>query len=146
MTTRTAHELLDMAYQGEALTHAEVEVIRSAIQPIEAECSTCGEIEDVEGECSGSKRSCGHHCNHIWEQDKCCWCPAVVTDAGDIVVPQQEELREEWAIRWDDEAEGYPLISKPKPTREEAELALAGSVFSGRIVKRYVRTGEWVDD
>jgi hypothetical protein len=51
----------------------------------------------------------------------------------------------EWAIRWHDDAPGYPLISKPKPSREEAELALAGSVFAGRIVKRHVRTGEWVD-
>lgn len=24
--------------------------------------------------CPSSKRSCKHHCNHIWTHDKCCWC------------------------------------------------------------------------
>ena len=27
-------------------------------------------------ECTNSNRACGHHCNHSWEQDKCCWCGA----------------------------------------------------------------------
>ena len=26
--------------------------------------------------CPNSKRSCGHHCNCSWTQDKCCWCGA----------------------------------------------------------------------
>lgn len=38
------------------------------------ECATCGEIEGVEGECPESQRPCGHHCNHIWTHDACCWC------------------------------------------------------------------------
>lgn len=41
------------------------------------ECDTCGEVEGVESECPGSKRECGHHCNHVWGHDECCWCPAV---------------------------------------------------------------------
>lgn len=51
---------------------------------IAEECGTCGEVDDVEGECPGSLRSCGHHCNHIWEQDECCWCPIVVNEDGDL--------------------------------------------------------------
>lgn len=43
------------------------------INPI---CSSCGEYfgdADIEY-CKKSKRKCGHHCNHIWSHDKCCWC------------------------------------------------------------------------
>lgn len=39
-----------------------------------AECGTCGEIEDAEGECPRSKRVCGHHCNCVWIHDGCDWC------------------------------------------------------------------------
>ena len=35
-------------------------------------CGSCGELP--ENECSESERSCGHHCNHIWIHDECCWC------------------------------------------------------------------------
>lgn len=35
-------------------------------------CLTCNEsISEV---CPASKRSCGHHCNHLWTHDQCCWC------------------------------------------------------------------------
>lgn len=37
------------------------------------ECDSCAE-GDPEGECPDSERPCGHHCNHIWEQDCCHWC------------------------------------------------------------------------
>lgn len=36
-------------------------------------CSSCGN-GDPENECPKSKRSCGHHCNHSWTHDVCCWC------------------------------------------------------------------------
>jgi hypothetical protein len=40
------------------------------------ECATCTELgaEHQPDECPKSKRSCGHHCNHSWESDICCWC------------------------------------------------------------------------
>lgn len=45
----------------------------------EPNCGTCGEIEahlvDPESEkCPQSKVPCGHHCNHSWTHDICCWC------------------------------------------------------------------------
>lgn len=37
------------------------------------DCVSCSEgIE--RNECPSSKRECGHHCNHIWPQEACCWC------------------------------------------------------------------------
>lgn len=38
---------------------------------IDAECASCGE-DDIK--CPKSKRPCGHHCNHSWTHDVCCWC------------------------------------------------------------------------
>ena len=37
------------------------------------ECTSCHELVP-RNECPNSKRYCGHHCNHSWEQDHCCWC------------------------------------------------------------------------
>ncbi len=55
----------------------------------EAECGTCYNEADALNECPNSKRACGHHCNHIWTQDICCWCHAVINDNGDLV-PYEE--------------------------------------------------------
>ena len=39
------------------------------------DCSSCGEgIPKLE--CQKSERPCGHHCNHSWSDDECCWCGA----------------------------------------------------------------------
>jgi hypothetical protein len=35
-------------------------------------CDSCGD-ENAE-QCPKSERPCGHHCNHSWNQDECCWC------------------------------------------------------------------------
>ena len=40
---------------------------------ITEECYSCGE-EMPEKECPSSHRPCGHHCNHSWSHDACCWC------------------------------------------------------------------------
>lgn len=37
------------------------------------ECICCEEGMP-KGECPDSKRECGHHCNHSWIHDECCWC------------------------------------------------------------------------
>lgn len=38
-------------------------------------CYSC--TEDVpRNECRKSKYACGHHCNHVWVADGCCWCGA----------------------------------------------------------------------
>jgi len=36
-------------------------------------CTSCCE-KMPKNECPNSKRECGHHCNHSWDQDQCCWC------------------------------------------------------------------------
>lgn len=35
------------------------------------DCSSCGEDNEP---CPKSERPCGHHCNHSWSHDACCWC------------------------------------------------------------------------
>ncbi len=44
------------------------------------ECSSCGEGCALPNECPKSKRPCGHHCNHSWSHDECCWCGKEFTD------------------------------------------------------------------
>ena len=36
-------------------------------------CTSCAE-DSPEDECPESLRPCGHHCNHSWSHDECCWC------------------------------------------------------------------------
>jgi len=43
------------------------------------ECVSCGEGMPG-GECSKSKRSCSHHCNHSWSSATCCWCGETIED------------------------------------------------------------------
>jgi hypothetical protein len=51
-----------------------------------SQCVTCTDpTTGVEGECPRSERRCGHHCNHVWNQDVCHWCQAEVDDAGTII-------------------------------------------------------------
>jgi hypothetical protein len=37
------------------------------------DCYSC-EQETESDECELSERSCGHHCNHSWTHEECCWC------------------------------------------------------------------------
>ena len=36
-------------------------------------CTSCCE-KQPRHECPESDRTCGHHCNCSWHQDRCCWC------------------------------------------------------------------------
>jgi hypothetical protein len=36
-------------------------------------CCSCGEGMP-KNECSASQKECGHHCDHSWTHDQCCWC------------------------------------------------------------------------
>lgn len=40
------------------------------------ECVSCNEGLPL-NECPQSKRPCGHHCNHSWSHEECCWCGKV---------------------------------------------------------------------
>lgn len=37
------------------------------------DCLSCGEGMPRD-ECPHSKLTCGHHCNHSWTHNTCCWC------------------------------------------------------------------------
>lgn len=50
--------------------------------PVKGECGSCGEVAPDEARCPNSRRPCGHHCNHVWTQDSCCWCGSPVGEAG----------------------------------------------------------------
>ena len=47
--------------------------VLGSMEWLDSVCTSCEE-ELPEDECSESRRSCGHHCNHSWNQDQCCWC------------------------------------------------------------------------
>jgi hypothetical protein len=51
------------------------------------DCATCGEGIAPNSECPKSKRPCGHHCNHSWEQDHCHWCDQEIGEDHDDVLP-----------------------------------------------------------
>lgn len=42
-------------------------------QELDEICTSCEE-GIPKNDCPNSKRKCGHHCNHSWNQDECCWC------------------------------------------------------------------------
>lgn len=46
------------------------------------DCDTCGSGQEHE-RCPNSQKSCGHHCDHTWTHDTCCWCGAVFGDVDD---------------------------------------------------------------
>lgn len=49
----------------------------------DSDCLSCGEGEP-NGECQNSKRQCGHHCNHSWTHDMCCWCSKEYGEAANV--------------------------------------------------------------
>lgn len=40
---------------------------------VDCENAAAGDV-DPEAHCPNSKKECGHHCNHSWSHDSCCWC------------------------------------------------------------------------
>lgn len=51
------------------------------LDTLDGECISCEEDPDPQDpmdydkyKCSNSKRPCGHHCNHSWSHEECCWC------------------------------------------------------------------------
>jgi hypothetical protein len=40
---------------------------------IDNTCTSCHE-NAPQNECPKSERDCGHHCNHSWSHEECCWC------------------------------------------------------------------------
>ena len=46
------------------------------------DCDSCGE-QLPRWECPAARRPCGHHCNHIWTHDECCWCGTEFGESSD---------------------------------------------------------------
>lgn len=42
-------------------------------------CVSCGEGDPKR--CPSGQAPCGHHCNHAWSHDRCCWCGAEFGEA-----------------------------------------------------------------
>lgn len=62
--------------QGAVETHAEGAADGArASGGCAGDCISCGEC-GAEADCPRSHRFCGHHCNHSWSHDACCWCGA----------------------------------------------------------------------
>lgn len=63
------------------------------------DCADCanaamGYDEDM---CPNSRKPCGHHCNHSWSHDLCCWCPAEWGEDGirlDRMTPEKRSAYE----------------------------------------------------
>lgn len=47
------------------------------------DCISCGENDPVQ--CPKSQRACGHHCNHSWSHDECCWCHMIFGEDGALL-------------------------------------------------------------
>lgn len=67
VTKEERHEPAMLALETELTT------LRAAPGRGRADCIDCGEGTPA-NDCAKSKRSCGHHCNHAWSHDGCCWC------------------------------------------------------------------------
>lgn len=68
----------------------------STVSTLDEECISCLEDPDPSHpmgydnyKCPQSKRSCGHHCNHSWSHDECCWCN---TEFGPIEESPEVEM------------------------------------------------------
>ncbi|NUS01979.1 MAG: hypothetical protein HOV97_05380 [Nonomuraea sp.] len=60
-------------------------------KPETAQCASCGEAGVEQDECPASNRPCGHHCNHVWEHDECCWCLTRFGEGGEPIPPALTE-------------------------------------------------------
>ena len=52
--------------------HKEPARTRTVIYTPPGPCISCD--EEFDEKCPKSKKPCGHHCNHSWTHDKCCYC------------------------------------------------------------------------
>lgn len=71
---------------------------------LDEECGSCPEFragtqETPEDICANAQRECGHHCNHVWTNDRCHWCGM--------------EYGEEGAVTWGQGS--LPLTEEPNP-------------------------------
>lgn len=66
---------LERESESENESESESKFTLTSVDTLDDECVTCGEQCGIPlNECPKSRRSCGHHCNHTWTHDVCCWC------------------------------------------------------------------------
>lgn len=46
--------------------------LHTYLELVEQECLPCAEGD--KSRCKRTRRPCGHHCDHVWMDDVCCWC------------------------------------------------------------------------
>ena len=57
---------------GEEFLQETKKQYETLVQELQEDCLSCGgENEEI---CPNSAKVCGHHCNHSWTHDVCCWC------------------------------------------------------------------------
>lgn len=49
-------------------------------------CESCMELIEND-RCTGSQRECGHHCNHSWSHEACCWCDKTFGEVAGLPMP-----------------------------------------------------------
>lgn len=53
----------------------------SEADALDDDCIECS--EDDAAQCPRSVKPCGHHCNHVWTHDACCYCGWLVPNDDD---------------------------------------------------------------
>jgi len=46
---------------------------KTVVEPSKENDCICCEL-GMKEICPHSEKECGHHCNHSWSHDRCCWC------------------------------------------------------------------------
>lgn len=82
-------------------THAESET-----------CETCRQAEAHRHPCERSRRMCGHHCNHSWTHDACCWC-------GEEWSDDEYDDDDEREANMTDESEDTKRVTPPMVANQE---------------------------
>lgn len=91
---------------------------------LESDCASCGEGMP-QNECSRARRRCGHHCNHSWEQDECCWCGTSFGEGGVEVKPEIEALAAQVHEAWMTTKRDQGVTSRPSEWGEEQMVPYA---------------------
>jgi hypothetical protein len=103
-----------------------------------SECVSCGQ-EDPQSDCSKSKRPCGHHCNHSWTHDECCWCGEIFGEEG----LEGKETFEHWMDRAAAYAKEINLVTDGSllTTEDIYDVVVLGraSFESGATPKAFIR-------
>ena len=72
-------------------------------------CHSCPELLP-NGECPHSQRPCGHHCNHSWHMDQCCWCLEMFGEEPNPVIPGNLERVVQEKIQFYQEAANHHFL------------------------------------